>query len=274
MGGESGVNPRVVRRIKLPSNELVLVVSVRRQIRPRSFHYRQYRFDQRRGVLRHHTFFLGDASPAGHARSAARPLPAGARITTPSPTWTRRASAPSRRPTISGTGAVRRPRDSWASALAPRLSPKARGPRELRSRPCMAEATVIAAPLVGLGGRRGLRERGRLLSRRVQLAQRRAQWIEARRHRIPIGFDKAPDCRSYCSELVVGEANCRHVSSPPEPHCSARAPSGVDDAPGRPLPTPRRRHLALVERLRLGVGANDPLGPELDEDGPRAPPRA
>jgi len=50
-------------------------------------------------------------------------------------------------------------------------------------------------PLVGFGGRRGLRQRGWLWGCRVELSQRRAQRVEARGVGKPVVFDGAPDCR-------------------------------------------------------------------------------
>jgi hypothetical protein len=77
-------------------------------------------------------------------------------------------------------------------------------------------------PVVGLGWRRGLRERGwpRCPRHRLALACQHDCLVQLR-HRCthrnePRGvgefvvFDGAPDCRRYRGKLVVGEVNCRH----------------------------------------------------------------
>ena len=75
--------------------------------------------------------------------------------------------------------------------------------------PARKWASVIAAPLVGFGWRRGLRER-RWRWGCLELSQRRAQRIEAWCVRVSVVFDGAPDCRRYRGKLVVGEVNYRH----------------------------------------------------------------
>jgi len=74
-------------------------------------------------------------------------------------------------------------------------------------------------PLVGFGGRRGLRsgltlwpighDVGLWGRRRLEPRQRRAQRIEARGARKPVVFDGAPDRRRYGGVLVVGKINRR-----------------------------------------------------------------
>jgi hypothetical protein len=49
-----------------------------------------------------------------------------------------------------------------------------------------------------------------MLWRHVEPRQRGPQRIEARRARISVVFDEAPDCRCHRGELVVGKVNRRH----------------------------------------------------------------
>jgi hypothetical protein len=61
---------------------------------------------------------------------------------------------------------------------------------------------------------------GRAFGRGDALTPRRAS--PARRVRISVVFDDAPDCRCHRGELVGGEANCRHGSDVIGRHLSSK----------------------------------------------------
>ena len=77
-------------------------------------------------------------------------------------------------------------------------------------------------PLVGFGWRRCLRgnpisPEGKIVACRLEPRQRRAQRIKARRQRIPVVFNGAPDCRCHRGQLVVREVKYWHGLAASQP---------------------------------------------------------
>jgi hypothetical protein len=95
--------------------------------------------------------------------------------------------------------------------------------------PARKWASVIAAPLVGFGWRRGLRER-RWGWGCLELSQRRAQRIKARGVGKSVVFDGAPDGRRHRDKLVVGQVNRRHGSASSPRHRITMSGESGDNA--------------------------------------------